>query len=122
MKPVRANIAVLDDEEPVRKALERLLRSAGMRVEVFKTGGDFLHSLATSSPDCLVLDLHMAGVNGFEVLTRLKAIGASLPVVVITGHDTPEARSRAEAEGAKAYLLKPVDERSLLDAISTAML
>src|SRR5450755_49881 len=121
MKPARAKIAVLDDEEPVRRALERLLRSSGMCVQVFASGVDFLDGLGASLPDCLILDLHMSGINGFEVQTRLKAMGVRLPVVVITGHDTSEARARAEAGGASAYLLKPVDEQSLLDAIAVAM-
>ena len=121
MKPTHLKIAVLDDEAPVRKALERLLRSAGMNVDVYASGADFLDAIGPSTPDCLVLDLHMAGLNGFEVQSRLNDIGAPVPVVVITGHDTPEARARAEVGGASAYLLKPVDEEALLDAIASAI-
>jgi len=114
-------IAVVDDEEPVRKALQRLLRSSGMDVETFPSGREFLDALTTRIPDCLLLDLHMPGVNGFEVQAQLKALGVRLPVVVITGHDTPEAHARVSAGGASAYLLKPIDERTLLDAIAAAI-
>jgi FixJ family two-component response regulator len=60
-------IAVVDDEENVRRALERLFRSAGICVETFPSGAEFLEALKTREPDCVVLDLHMPGVNGFEV-------------------------------------------------------
>ena len=112
---------MVDDEGPVRKALQRLLRSAGMNVETFPSGGEFLDAVQMYQPDCVVLDLHMPGVNGFEVQSRLAQSKKLLPIVVITGHDTPEARARALDGGASAYLLKPVDERTLLDAISAAI-
>jgi len=117
----RPRIAVVDDEEPVRKALQRLLRSAGMGVETFPSGAEFLDALPTREPDCLVLDLHMPGVNGFEVQSRLAQSGSRLPVVVITGHDTQESQARALAGGAAAYLSKPFDDRVLLDAIAAAI-
>jgi FixJ family two-component response regulator len=114
-------VAVVDDEEPVRKALQRLLRSAGMWVESFASGAEFLERVQTLEPDCLVLDLHMPGLNGFEVQIRLQQTGRRVPVVVMTGHDTPESEQRALAGGASAYLLKPVDDRVLLDAITAAI-
>lgn len=121
MDTLRPHIAVVDDEDSVRRALERLLRSAGMNVETFATGVDFLAGLEGRSLDCVVLDLHMPRVSGFEVQQQLARLGYSVPVVVITGHDTPESRSRALAGGAAAYLLKPIDEQVLLDAIQAAI-
>lgn len=112
---------MVDDEEPVRKALQRLLRSAGMDVETFPSGAEFLDALPTREPDCLVLDLHMPAVNGFEVQSRLAKSGSRLPVVVITGHDTQESQARARAGGAAAYLPKPFDDSVLLDAIAAAI-
>ena len=114
-------MAVVDDEESVRRALDRLIRSAGLDVETFPSGAEFLQSLESHSPDCVVLDLHMPCVNGFEVQARLRESGSRLPVVVITGHDTDETRERVMRAGVAAYLLKPVDERVLLDTISTAV-
>lgn len=114
-------IAIVDDEESVRRALERLLRSAGMSVETFSTGAEFLDAMATRSVDCLVLDLHMPVVNGFDVQTRLVQSSKWVPIIVMTGHDTPESRIRALAGGAVAYLLKPVDDQVLLGAITKAI-
>ncbi len=113
-------IAVVDDEEPVRKALMRLMRSAGLRVEMFGSGAEFLKSLETRLPDCVVLDLYMPHMDGFNVQAHLARKCAALPVIIVTGHDFPEAQERAMAGGASAFLRKPVHERTLLNAISTA--
>lgn len=114
-------IAVVDDDPFVRKALERLLVSTGLAVESFPSGAEFLRSVDDHKPDCVVLDLHMPDLNGFEVQARLAAKHAGVPVVVITGHDTPGARSRVLGGGAKSYLCKPVDEETLLAAIHAAI-
>jgi len=118
---IRPLIAVIDDEEPVRLALKRLLRSAGLDVEVFATGAAFLESLENHQPDCVVLDLHMPRVNGFAVQARLTEVAIRPPVVVITGHDSEDTRARALAGGVSAYLRKPVDDQTLLDAITNAI-
>lgn len=115
-------IAVVDDDPFVRKALERLLRSAGFSVEGFASGAEFLCSADDHQPDCVVLDLHMPDLSGFEVQSRLACTHGGVPVVVITGHDTPESRTRALGSGAKAYLPKPVDDETLLKAINGAMI
>ena len=113
-------IAVVDDEEPVRTALMRLMRSAGLSVKTFGSGPEFLESLETRLPDCVVLDLHMPRMDGFNVQAHLARKCAALPVIIVTGHDFPKARERALASGVSAYLRKPVDDRTLLDAISAA--
>ena len=100
MSKDRPLIAVIDDEEPVRKALGRLLQSAGMAVETFSGGGEFLAALGTHRPDCAVLDLHMPEMTGFDVLERIAETGARVPVVVITGHDSPDAEECAMRGGA----------------------
>jgi FixJ family two-component response regulator len=112
------HVVVVDDEHSICIALQRLIRSAGMTVTTYESGEDFLRALASQKPDCVVLDLHMPKVTGFEVQTRLAKISTHVPVVIITGHDTPEARARAMANGAAAYLLKPVDDQTLLDTIA----
>lgn len=121
MNEATALIAVVDDEEAVCKALRRLMRSMGFTVETFLSGEDFLRSLEDRAPDCVVLDVHMPGVNGFDVQRNLAVAGARLPVIAITGHDTDEARERILKEGALAYLRKPIDERILLDAVLSAL-
>jgi len=91
----RPHIAVVDDEESVRKALMRLIRSVGLSVETFGSGAEFLKSIETRLPDCVVLDLHMPHMNGFKVQADLARKHAALPVIIITGHDLPQARERA---------------------------
>ncbi|MET0620982.1 MAG: response regulator [Thermoanaerobaculia bacterium] len=118
LKPL---VAVVDDEEAVRRALERLLRSAGIETETFSTGGAMLDDLARRRPDCIVLDLHMPGMSGFEIQTALAERDLHIPVIVLTGHDTPEASERAAAAGAAAYLPKPVDGEVFLAAVVAAV-
>lgn len=114
-------VAVVDDEDSVRIALERVLRACGMQVVTFPGGSEFLTALETLRPQCVVLDLHMPKLSGFEVLEILMGAPSRPPVVVVTGHDSPEARSRALAWGAAAYLTKPIDDSLLLDEIAAAV-
>jgi len=114
-------LAVVDDDDDVRVALRRLVSSAGFAVETYASGAEFLHSVDDHEPDCVVLDLHMPAMSGFEVQGVLAQRHAGVPVVIITGHDTPEARTRALGLGAKAYLCKPVDDEALLSAIGAAI-
>ena len=114
-------VAIVDDEESVRKALERLLRAAGLCTETFASGRAFLDSLATRRPDCLILDLHMPGMGGVRVLQHLQCSSAPLPTVVITAFEAPETRAFCLSAGAWAYLRKPLDDRALLDAIAKAV-
>lgn len=117
----RPLIAVVDDEASIRKALSRLLRSAGMEVESYPTGDAFLNAYPALQPDCVVLDLHMPVVDGFAVQTRLNDLQDPPPVIVITGHDLPETRARAMAAQPAAYLRKPMNDETLLDAIALAL-
>ena len=117
----RPRIAVVDDEAPVRRALERLLRSVGMEVCTFHSGIQFLEECESAALDCVVLDLHMPDINGFEVQEQLNEVRSTLPVIVITGHDATETQNRVMAAGASAYLLKPIDESVLLEAIALAI-
>ena len=73
------------------------------------------------NPDCVVLDLHMPGINGFDVQARIAESRFRPPVIAVTGHDSPEAQARVLEAGASAYLRKPVDKATLLDAIATAV-
>lgn len=109
-------VAVVDDEESVRRALQRLLRSAGMEVVTFASGREFLAIVAEQPPDCVVLDLHMPGLSGFDVM---EAAPQGLPIVAITGHDSREARARAGR--AQAYLDKPVADEVLIETIAAVL-
>ena len=111
-------VAVLDDEPEMLKALRRLLCSCGFRVDTYQRGADLLAALADSPrPDCLVLDLHMPEMSGFDVLEALRTRQIPVPVIVITGHDAPGMEERSRMLGAISYLRKPVDRDDLLSAI-----
>jgi DNA-binding response OmpR family regulator len=114
-------IAVVDDEATVRRALRRLLRSWGFEVECFESGADFLAWLSDHRPECLVLDLHMPQTDGFTVLGQLAKTQPPLPVVIITGRDTPETQARVRDLCGAPYLCKPVDGESLIAAINASI-
>jgi FixJ family two-component response regulator len=117
----RLIIAVVDDEESVRRALGRLLRVAGHEVRSYAAGAEFLRSLSSGRPDCVILDVHMPGLTGFDVLARLQADDVRLPTIVVTGFDEPEAEPRAVRLGAGKFLRKPVREDELLAAVDLAV-
>lgn len=114
-------VAVVDDEESVRRALGRLIRSAGFGVETYGSGVEFIQSLQRLRPHCVVLDLRMPVVSGFDVQSALLRSGTGVPVIVITGDDSPESRERILRHGARAYLRKPVDDAMLIEAIHNAI-
>ena len=114
-------IAVLDNEPEMRKALRRLLSCCGFRVEEYASGDEFLEALDLHTPDCLLLDLHMPELNGFEILEAFRSRRVSVAVVVITAHDEPGTSERVDTLGASACLRKPVDRDVLLSAISEAI-
>ena len=117
----RPLIAVVDDEESVRKSLRRLLVASELDATVYASGQEFLESLGARQPDCLVLDLQMPGLTGLEVQRALAGARVRFPTIIITAHDEPETRARCLAAGAVAYLCKPLHDEFLLDAITTAV-
>jgi FixJ family two-component response regulator len=119
MDRTRPLIAVLDDEPQFCKALSRLLKTHAFDVVTFTRGEEFLAECMSQLPDCLLLDLHMPGLSGFEVLERIAA--RHIPSFVITGHDEPGNAERVRARGAVDYFLKPVNESQLVDAIRAAV-
>ena len=119
MDQSRALIAVLDDEPQFSKALARLLKTHGFEVVTFTQGEKFLEACESRLPSCLLLDLHMPGLSGFEVLERIAA--RHVPALVITGHDQPGNDQRVRALGGLDYFLKPVNELQLLAAIHAAI-
>jgi FixJ family two-component response regulator len=116
-----STVAVVDDDESVRKALRRLLRSLGLDVETFATAEDFLTSLEHHSPACLLLDVRMPGMSGLELQEHLASAGRRIPIVFITAHEDEQARLQALAGGATDFLQKPFDEQALRDAVAKAL-
>lgn len=121
MNRLQPFIAVLDDEPQMGKALGRLLKTHGFEVVCFTQGAELFDACASRLPDCLLLDVHMPGISGFDVLERLASQHLPVPVVVITGHDQLGNAARVRALGAAEYLLKPLDETHLLAAINKVM-
>ncbi len=114
-------VFVIDDDASVRKALQRLLRTVGRRVETFASAAEFLARESLPAWACVVLDVRMPGVGGFELQRRLATSHPALPVVMITGHGDDEVRQRGLDAGAIAVLDKPFDDQVLLDAVATAL-
>jgi FixJ family two-component response regulator len=114
----RFHIAIVDDDESVGKALTRLLSVNSMRAEMFGSAQEFLTSLSSRTPDCLILDLHMPDITGLDLQHHLLHARISIPTIVITAHDDMDLRERCEAVGAKAFLVKPVDGTALIHEIS----
>jgi len=112
--PHPPTIAVVDDEDDVRRGLQRLLHASGMDVRTYDSDG-FMAEI--DDIDCVILDLHMPGVGGFEIQEAMNARGMTVPVIVLTGNDSPANRARSLANGAGAYLCKPVDDDVLLRTI-----
>jgi FixJ family two-component response regulator len=115
-------VVIVDDDESVCRAMKRLLRSFGMSSDTFLAGDELLELLASMpsfSPDCVVLDVQMQGLNGLEVQRRLA--GRGLPVIFITAHDDPVAKERALAAGAVAVLRKPFNDELFLKTVNAAI-
>jgi FixJ family two-component response regulator len=117
----RLLISIVDDEAAVRKALGRLFSAADFDVAMFGSGQAVVDSLATTWPDCAVLDLHMPGFGGLDVLRHLMNAAIRLPVIIITGYDEPGTHTQCLAAGAAGYLRKPLDDQTLLAAVGRAI-
>jgi FixJ family two-component response regulator len=121
MRGCRSLIAVVDDEESVRKALCRLFAASDLDSRAFASGREFLDSLRSRVPDCVVLDLHMPGLTGLDVQRELRNRRLRVPAIIITAYDEPETRSQCLSAGATAYLRKPLEEKTLMDVVMSAL-
>jgi FixJ family two-component response regulator len=110
-------ICIIEDDDSVRRALGRLLRSVGLGVESFATAEEFLQCFARTQPSCLILDVHLPGLSGLELQQRLHDEGRTIPIVVITAYADEKVREQAFQAGAIAFLPKPFEECSLLQAV-----
>jgi FixJ family two-component response regulator len=114
-------IAIVDDDKWMRKSLERLLTSAGYRSEAFISAEHYLAARNQEEIGCVILDIGLPGMNGFELERFLAAEHNRPPIVFVSAHDEPEVRDEAAHAGAVAFLGKPFDDNALLHAISTAL-
>ena len=114
-------ISVVDDDESIRQSLGGLMRSVGFGVKVFSSAEEFLNSGDPRNTGCLILDVRMPGMDGFELQRRLEASQYEIPVIFITAHGDEDLRQRALIAGAVDYLLKPFSEEALLNAVQAAL-
>jgi FixJ family two-component response regulator len=110
-------IYVIDDDESIRRAFERLLRSANLATKTFSSADEFLKSLIENETGCIIMDLRMPGLTGFDLQEKITSRGIRMPVIVISASDDVKTRERARVLGAVAFFRKPVDDQALLDAI-----
>ncbi len=118
MKPL---IHVVDDDEPLRTALLRLLGAAGFEARGYASTGDFLLDPLPDRPGCLLLDVRLPGPSGLDLQAALQRNGNGLPIVFMTGHAEVTAGIQAMKAGAVDFLLKPVAREALLDALQRAL-
>jgi FixJ family two-component response regulator len=121
MSPHGKIVAVVDDDISIRRSLERLLRSAGYRVETYAADWEFFKNCEEIKPACLVLDVTMPGQNGLDLHEALLATGRAVPVVFITGYGDPRMVERARRAGAMELLSKPFEDAALLRAVERAI-
>jgi FixJ family two-component response regulator len=114
-------IAIIDDDQSVRRSLKRLIASFGLRVEGFGSAEEFVQSGHLHDTVCLVLDVRLPGMSGVEFQNRLAGDGPRIPIVFITAHDDEATREQALEDGALDFLFKPVDQNALLNAIRSAL-
>src|SRR5271166_2654579 len=114
-------VFVVDDDESVRQALASLVRSAGMRVEVFASAQEFLSRPPVDSAGCLVLDVRLQGDSGLDLQRRLAELNTQIPIVFITGHGDVPTSVTAMKAGAIEFLLKPLADVDVLEAIDRAI-
>src|SRR5262249_31449442 len=114
-------ISIVDDDEPVREALRRVLASHGLETAVFASGQQLLASDQLSRMSCLIIDVKMPGMSGLTLHHRLMAAGHDIPTILITGGPTASGRKRALAEGILSYVPKPFSEEVLLDNVHLAL-
>jgi FixJ family two-component response regulator len=117
----RSVVMIVDDDDSVRRAARRLIKSYGYAVDTFPSAEDFLASGRLDETACLVLDVHMPGLSGLELQERLTAAGYHLSIIFITAFADESARKQALKAGACCYLVKPFEEDDLLDCISRAL-
>ena len=114
-------VHVIDDDEAMRDSLSFLLDVRGHDHRTYSDGQTLLDRAGNLEPGCIVTDVRMAGLSGLDLLRRIRTLELPHPVIIITGHDEPDLRSRCMSAGARAYLFKPVGGPALLGTIARVL-
>ena len=120
-KETEATVFIVDDDAQVRESLKDLIRSVGLRVELFASAQEFLRAQHPDGPTCLVLDVRMPGLSGLDLQKQASEAGLEIPIIFITGHGDIPMTVRAMKAGAIEFLSKPFRDQDLLDAIQQAL-
>jgi len=120
-KETEATVFIVDDDAQVRESLKDLIRSVGLRVELFASAQEFLRAQHPDAPTCLVLDVRMPGLSGLDLQKQASEAGLEIPIIFITGHGDIPMTVRAMKAGAIEFLSKPFRDQDLLDAIQQAL-
>jgi FixJ family two-component response regulator len=119
-KSAPRHISIVDDDGSIREALKSLMRSVRFSVDAYGSAEEFLASERVNDTACLILDVYLPGMSGFELQNHLKAEGRPIPIIFITAHSDEASRQRALKGGAIDFLSKPVRREVLLKAIQSA--
>ena len=119
--PDNATIFIVDDDDRMRAAMQRLLKTVGLHSEAFATPQDFLRRKLPDGPSCLILDVRLPGMSGLEVQSKLNESGTQIPIIFITSHGDIPMTVKAMKSGAVEFLTKPFRDQDLLDAIQEAL-
>ncbi|HEY4298654.1 MAG TPA: response regulator [Paraburkholderia sp.] len=114
-------VYIVDDDQSVRSSLEWLLQSVGFRTASFASGRDFLAAINSDVPGCLLLDVRMPQIGGFELQARLNEMRFSLPIIFLTAHGDIPMTVRALKSGAYEFLEKPYNDQTLIDKVNEAL-
>jgi FixJ family two-component response regulator len=114
-------VFIIDDDGGVRRAVQDLVESVGLRAECFATGQEFLHKQRPSNPSCLVLDVRLPQMSGLDFQRMLADVGIRIPIIFITAHGDIPMSVKALKSGAVEFLTKPFRDQDLLDAIQQAL-
>ena len=114
-------VAVVEDDESYRAAVQRLLKSAGLPVRSFASAEDFLKSGQQQETGCLIADIQMPGMSGLDLQAKLNAEHCPIPIIFITAHGDEEMRLQAMRGGAVKFLAKPFDGAMLLESVRVAL-
>jgi FixJ family two-component response regulator len=114
-------VFVVDDDDSVRHALKRLIRSVGLHVELFASAEEFLLRKQPDAPTCLILDIRLRGISGLDFQRKLAEANIPIPIIFVTGHGDIPMSVRAMKAGAVEFLTKPFRDQDLLDAIQVGL-